>query len=92
MAEPGVRFQPTPNPNAGKFIAPRKVVEGKASRSFYSPDDAASDPLAAALFELEGVASIFMVDDFVTVTKTPEAAWDDLVPRVQAVMQQVLLS
>lgn len=90
MPEINVRFQPTPNPNAGKFVVGQKVVEGKASRSFYSADDAADHPLAAALFELEGVASIFMVDDFITVTKTAEADWSALVPQVQSVIEQAL--
>lgn len=90
MPETDVRFQPTPNPNAGKFTLSRKVVEGSASRSFYNPEDAAGHPLASALFELEGVVSVFMVDDFVTVTKAPAAQWTALVPEVQAVIERVL--
>jgi hypothetical protein len=89
MPEANIRFQPTPNPNAGKFIVDRKVVEGASSKSFYNADDAADHPLAAALFELEGVASLFMVDDFVTVTKNADADWNTLIPKVQAVMEQV---
>jgi hypothetical protein len=89
MPEANIRFQPTPNPNAGKFIVDRKVVEGTSSKSFYNADDAADHPLAAALFELEGVASLFMVDDFVTVTKNADADWNTLIPKVQAVMEQV---
>lgn len=88
MSETTIRFQPTPNPNAGKFIINRKVVEGTSSKSFYNADDAADHPLAAALFELEGVASLFMVDDFVTVTKTADADWNALIPQVQSVMEQ----
>ena len=88
MSETTIRFQPTPNPNAGKFIVNRKVVEGTSSKSFYNADDAADHPLAAALFELEGVASLFMVDDFVTVTKTADADWNALIPQVQSVMEQ----
>ena len=90
MPETNVRFQPTPNPNAGKFIVDRKVVEGASSKSFYNADDAANHPLAAALFELEGVASLFMVDDFVTVTKTAESDWNELIPHVQATIEQAL--
>ena len=90
MPEANIRFQPTPNPNAGKFIVDRKVVEGTSSKSFYNADDAADHPLAAALFEVEGVASLFMVDDFVTVTKHTEADWNTLIPKVQAVMEQTL--
>lgn len=91
MPETTVRFQPTPNPNAGKFILSRKVVEG-ASRSFYNPEDAADDALGSALFELEGVASLFMVEDFVTVTKSADAEWDRLIPEVQAVIERVFAS
>jgi hypothetical protein len=90
MAETTVRFQPTPNPNAGKFTVNRKVVEGSASKSFYNADDAADHALASALFELEGVVSVFMVDDFVTVTKTPDASWELLVPSVQAAIERTL--
>jgi hypothetical protein len=84
-----VRFQATPNPNAGKFVVGRTVVEGRSSRSFYSADQAAADPVATALFELDGVASIFMVDDFVTVTKQADTEWSDLIPRVTSTLERV---
>lgn len=90
MPDTNVRFQPTPNPNAGKFILNRKVLEGTASRSFYNADDAAELPLAAALFELEGVVSLFMVDDFITVTKSPDADWEKLIPQVQSIIEQAI--
>jgi hypothetical protein len=90
MADTAVRFQPTPNPNAGKFIANRSLVEGKSSRSFYNAEQAAADPVAHALFDVEGVASIFMVEDFVTVTKQADADWSELIPRVIETMEQVL--
>ena len=90
MPETTVRFQPTPNPNAGKFTLNRRVVAGSSSKSFYNPEDAADDALGAALFELEGVVSLFMVDDFVTVTKSTDTSWDKLMPEVQTVMERVL--
>jgi hypothetical protein len=90
MADVQVRFQPTPNPNAGKFTADRTIVEGKSSRSFHDADQAGADPVAAALFELPGVASIFMVDDFVTVTKLPDSDWSEMIPQVIETMERVL--
>lgn len=84
-----VRFQATPNPNAGKFVVGRTVVEGTSSRSFYTADQAAADPVATALFALDGVASVFMVDDFVTVTKQANAEWSDLIPRVTSALERV---
>jgi hypothetical protein len=83
-----VRFQPTPNPNAVKFTVDRAVVQGKASKSFYGAAQAAADPVASALFALDGVSSVFMVDDFVTVTKTADADWSQLVPAVTAAIEQ----
>ena len=90
MPKINVRFSPTPNPNAGKFTLDRKVLAGTSSRSFYNATDAADYPLASALFDLEGVASLFMVDDFVTVTKTPSASWETLIPQVQAAIEQAI--
>jgi len=90
MAQTTVRYQPTPNPNAGKFTVNREVVAGTSSKSFYSAEDAADETLAAALFELAGVVSIFMVDDFVTITKAAEMSWEKLVPEAQAVIERVL--
>src|SRR5690606_7150379 len=55
VAEVNVRFQPTPNPNAGKFVTDREVVPGGKSRSYHSREEAAGDPLAAALMAIEGV-------------------------------------
>lgn len=77
-----IRVQPTPNPNAMKYILPRRVVEGSGSLSFYSASQAAAEPLAAAVFEVPGVASVFMADDFVTVIKQADAAWDVITPAV----------
>jgi hypothetical protein len=84
-----IQFSATPNPNAGKFTIGRPVVDGRASRSFHNAEQAAVEPVAAALFELKGVASVFMVSDFVTVTKSDDAAWSELVPRVTEVLERV---
>lgn len=82
MADVNVRFQQTPNPNAGKFTLDRRVIEGKASKSYYNAGQATGDPVGEALFALEGVASLFMVDDFITVTKVPAVEWETLTPAV----------
>jgi hypothetical protein len=85
-----VQYQPTPNPNAGKFTVGRKLIEGRGSKSYFTREQAAADPVAAALFALAGVASVFIVDDFVTVTKNATADWSDLGPRVSAALERVL--
>ena len=63
------------------------VVEGRRGRTYDSAEAAADDPVAAPLMALEGVRGVFMVADFVTVTKAPEASWAELAPRVQAALR-----
>jgi Fe-S cluster biogenesis protein NfuA len=65
-------IEPTPNPLATKFVldAPLQI---QSARQFESAARAAADALAASLFELDGVAQVFYTNDFVTVTRSPEA-------------------
>jgi NFU1 iron-sulfur cluster scaffold homolog, mitochondrial len=90
MAKPKVDFQQTPNPNAGKFVVSQQVAPVGTSRSYYEADEAREDPVARALMRLTGIRSVFMVDDFITVTKTPAASWDELVPQVQEAIREHL--
>ena len=78
---------PTPNPDAVK-IELDTTLDG--TLSFKSADDAAGHPFAAAVFEGGGVANLFGVNDFVTITREPGADWDELVPRVVAAADQHL--
>jgi hypothetical protein len=84
-----VKSQRTPNPNAMKFTLDRRVVEGKSSKTFNNAQAATGDPIAERLFALTGVNSVFMVEDFVTVTKDSTAEWDSLSARVIAVLEEV---
>jgi len=77
-------IQPTPNPNAAKFILDRPIVEQPLS--FFSPAAAKGHPLAEALFAIPGVSSLLLLGDFVTVNKTAEAKWDQITARVRAVL------
>ncbi len=47
-------------------------------------DAAVGMPFAEAVFAAGGVASIFGVNDFVTVTRQPGAEWDPIVAAVVA--------
>jgi NFU1 iron-sulfur cluster scaffold homolog, mitochondrial len=80
-----VHAQSTPNPNALKFV----VAGTHFARplSYASASAAASDPLAAQLFALDGVYNVFMAQDFVTVNKRPDVAWDDLAPLITQIIE-----
>ena len=74
-------IQETPNPNAVKFILKEPVSHG-TSHSFKTPDDAAGDELARSIFEIGNVVSIFYMDKMLTVEKTDESEWDELLPEL----------
>lgn len=71
---------PSPNPNALKFELDTTLPE---TLSFSSAAEAAAHPFAATVFAAEGVASIFGVNDFITVTRQPGAAWEPIIAAVQ---------
>lgn len=72
-------IQETPNPNAVKFILKEAVSYG-TSHSFDSIEKAADDKLAKSLFEIGEVVSVFYMDKMITVEKTDEADWDEILP------------
>lgn len=72
-------IQETPNPNAVKFILKEPVSFG-TSHSFKSAEDAKSDNFAKSIFEVGDVVSVFYMDKMVTVEKTDEAEWDEILP------------
>ncbi len=74
-----VEAQETPNPNAMKFVLSVKVAE-TGSFSFNATDTDIEHPIAAAVVALEGVVSIFGVNDFVTISKSDDAEWRTLLP------------
>ena len=74
-------IQETPNPNAVKFILKEPVTNGVA-RQFDSADKAQEDQLAKALFDTGNVVSVFYMDKMVTVEKTDEGDWDEMLPQL----------
>jgi len=72
-----ISIEPTPNPHAKKFMLESPVCTGR-TRSFEKTNSETTDPLARALFTIDHVTSIFYVQEFVTVTKAPDIAWDTL--------------
>ncbi len=69
-----IRMDSTPNPNALKFTV-GVPVGGPATFSAAQPTE---HPLGAALLDIDGVVSVFMTADFVTITKDPASGWDTI--------------
>ena len=74
-------IQETPNPNAVKFILKEPVSYG-TSHSFKTFEEAESDNLAKAIYGIGEVVSVFYMDKMITIEKTDDAEWDELLPEL----------
>lgn len=77
----GVVVEATPNPRAMKFTL-GMPVGGPATFT----DSASADDRVAAVLDLDGVVSVFMTANFVTVTRTEAATWEDLTDPIAGIL------
>ena len=80
-----IEIQPTPNPNAAKFVLDGECSE--APMSFFNADAASDHPLAKKLFAIPGVTSLLLLGDFITVNKQPNLRWEEITPAVRRVLE-----
>jgi Fe-S cluster biogenesis protein NfuA len=85
-----IQTEPTPNPSTLKFV-PGKQVLASGVLDFKTIDEASSSPLATRLFEVDGVAGVFLGADFISVTKG-DLDWDLLKPAVMGVIMEHFMS
>ena len=67
----------TPNPHALKFILNQKLLNYE-TRQYADKDSAKNDPFATGIFNLDGVVSVFYMDKFVTIEKSPDTNWGQI--------------
>ncbi len=86
MTELNINIQPTPNPNALKFIldAPVKV---KGSSTYRTPMECGENELAVNLFTVRGVDQIHLFENVITITKFNYEAWDEVEPKLIETME-----
>ena len=78
-----VRSETTANPAVVRFLPGRAVLDS-GSASFADPEQARRSPLAASLFEIEGVVGVLLESDGIAVSKAEAAEWHLLKPPILA--------
>ncbi|WMI66981.1 NifU family protein [Aestuariibaculum sp. YM273] len=71
-----VYAESTPNPSVMKFVANKKIVTSLFE--FTSIDDAKLSPIATELFHFPFVKSVFIEENYVSITKYDIAEWQDI--------------
>lgn len=79
----------TPNPETMKFVANKLLYPGK-SIDLPDMESAKPSPLAIELFGFPFIRSVFIASNFVTLTKTAETEWNDVIPSIRQFLKDYL--
>ena len=71
-----VQTETTPNPNSLKFI-PSKIVSNSGSYEITSKDNIDND-LVRNILSINGITSLFLGSDFISVNKKEDINWEDV--------------
>ena len=77
-------IQATPNPNAMKISIEPALAGG--TKSYFNWQAAAGDPLAARLFEVDGVIGVMLLGGFITISKHRDVEWAGVLAGVRGVL------
>ena len=79
----------TPNPETMKFVANKLLYPGK-SADFPDVESAKASPLAIELFGFPFIKAVFVASNFVTLTKTSDTDWSDVIPAIRQFLKEYL--
>ncbi|KAM0329140.1 hypothetical protein ACHAQA_004436 [Verticillium albo-atrum] len=94
-----IQTEPTPNPDALKFLPNHRVlpeglsvpyIEYLSPRATIAPPH--PSPLAAQLLAIDGVTAVFYGADFITVTKAADANWAHVRAEIFALITEAITS
>ena len=79
----------TPNPETMKFVANKLLYPGK-SADFPDIESAKPSPLATELFGFPFIKGVFIASNFITLTKTNDTDWNDVIPPIREFLKTYL--
>lgn len=83
----------TPNPKTMKFVADRLLIEGNGVAEYANIGEAkGSSKLAEQLFAFPFVEGVFIMGNFITVTKTEAMDWDMIVYELREFIREYLVA
>lgn len=85
-----IQTEATPNPATLKFIPGRPVLT-EGAVEYRDQAESENSPLAARLFEIDGVRGVFLGSDFISVTKG-DGEWQHLKPAILGAIMEHYLS
>ncbi|MBC6990745.1 MULTISPECIES: NifU family protein [Hymenobacter] len=82
----------SPNPESMKFVLNTTLLSEGVSVDYPNVEAAANSPLAQELFNFDYVGRVFIAANFVTVTKTTDLLWAQLIPELRTFLKSYVES
>lgn len=79
----------TPNPATLKFVA-NVLLLPENSAEYLRAEEAEGAPLVQALFEFPFIRSVYVCNNFVTITKKEFTSWTEIIPQVREFLKDWL--
>ena len=78
----------TPNPEVMKFVSNRMLAD--KSLEFLNPSEAKKIPMIQKIFSLPFVESIFLSSNFISITKTSNLEWGEIILELRNFITKIL--
>eukprot|EP00826_Nyctotherus_ovalis_P039672 TRINITY_DN3829_c0_g1_i12.p3 TRINITY_DN3829_c0_g1~~TRINITY_DN3829_c0_g1_i12.p3 ORF type:complete len:165 (+),score=33.41 TRINITY_DN3829_c0_g1_i12:99-593(+) len=85
-----VSFGSTPNPLCLKATPDRELPGIAPGTEYRSLSEAKNNSLCQSLLSLEGIQKLMFGNNFISVTKKEAADWEELKPKVSALIEQYI--
>ncbi len=85
-----IYMETSPNPNSMKFVANYMLVDTGESFDFPDVESAQDAPLAQALFQFDYVERVFIMSNFITITKSESTEWVEIQNEMRQFITQYL--
>ena len=84
-----IEIQETPDSDVINFFPPQPLLK-QGSAEFVDAKSIRKSPLAEQIFDIGGIASLFITADMISVTKQDTASWEDIKPLILAEIMDYL--
>ena len=78
MSSVNIYVEANPNPNSLKFVADRMLLSNNEVKDYPNAKSAIESPIAMALFEFKYIERVFIMSNFITITKNDLVDWDEV--------------
>tara|TARA_B100000959_G_scaffold171999_1_gene180064 strand:- start:3161 stop:3742 length:582 start_codon:yes stop_codon:yes gene_type:complete len=78
MNNVNIYLEANPNPNSLKFVTDRMLVDEGVVKDYPDAESTEDSPIAKKLFSFDYVDRVFIMSNFITITKNNQVHWDNI--------------